>query len=201
MIPTLQFGGEDVFLYEDWEDTPVGPYRALFHFTPQDFRTLFASTPEALDLVPTVHRFDRVFLASIKTKRDWGNLRIEVSSAEDRYEIELGYEETPLLKVINPVAARVPDFICRNEFYLRIAPRMLAPLLGTDPNQKIGGVTEMGRKTRFRIYRMWKVTRGRCFHNGVELGILGECHFQHDMGDFRPICNPVMSKLDLIVED
>ena len=68
-IPTIQFGANDVFLCEDWDETPAGPYRAVFHFTPEDHRTLYVSSVEGRDLVSTIHRFDEIHVAAISSLR------------------------------------------------------------------------------------------------------------------------------------
>ena len=68
-IITIQFGPDDVFLFEDWDETPVGPYRALFHFSPDDFRTLYASTLEGRDFVSEIHRFDEKHVVDIDSRR------------------------------------------------------------------------------------------------------------------------------------
>lgn len=201
MIPTMQFGPDDVFLFEDWEKTPVGPYRALFHFTPEDFRTLYADRPEALELVSTIHRFDRTFLSSIRTKKEPGKITIDVISSDESFHIEIAYGEPLLLKLLNPLAAHLPDFICMKEYYLKFAPRLLAPLLKTDPDQKMSGITEMGKKSTFRIYRIWRIAGGNCRKNGEEIGSIVECGYDHDMGDFRPVSKPILSKVDLLVSE
>lgn len=59
-IPTLQFGRKEVFLVEDWSESPVGPYKAAFHFTHDDHRTLYIDRKEGADFVSTIHRFDRI---------------------------------------------------------------------------------------------------------------------------------------------
>lgn len=200
-IPTLQFGRDDVFLFEDWEETPVGPYRALFHFTPEDFRTLYASSEEGRDYVSTVHRFDRKEVAEIASRRGEERWEIEVDTGEKgRLRIEVDFVETPMLKLINPVAARVPERIASRPLYCRLLPRLAAPLAGTDPNQRIAGTTELGRKTRFRLERIFKVTGGRCLWDGRDLGPLQECSYAHDMGDYRPASKPVVCYLYLFLE-
>ncbi len=199
MIPTMQFGPDDVFLYEDWEESPVGPYRALFHYSPDDFRTLYAQPRAGMDFVSTVHRFDRKVPSSIRPLWGPGTLKLEVRSEEAEYYLEVRFRETPLLKLINPAVALMPAFVSFNPLFQKSAPRLLAPLLGTDPEQKMGGVTEMGRTTVFRIKKVWLVTGGSCSCGGRDLGGLTECHYRHDMGDFRPISRAMLSKLELYV--
>jgi hypothetical protein len=199
MIPTMQFGPDDVFLYEDWEESPVGPYRALFHYSPEDFRTLYAQPEAGMEFVSTVHRFDRKVPSRIRTTWEAGRLRVEVRSDEARYDLEVEFRETPLLKLLNPLVSMAPAFLSLNPLFQKAAPRLLAPLLGTDPRQRMGGVTEMGRTTVFRIRRVWLVTGGSCSCGGRDLGDLTECHYEHDMGDFRPISRAMMTKLDLLV--
>ncbi len=199
MIPTLQFGPDDVFLYEDWEDSPVGPYRALFHYSPDDFRTLYAWPERGMEFVSTVHRFDRKVPARIVPQWKTGGLDLKVRSDEADYDLSVDFRETFLLKMLNPVVALMPPLVSLNPLFQKAAPRLLAPILGTDPEQRMGGVTETGRTTLFRILRVWTVTGGSCFRSGCSLGFLTECSYQHDMGDFRPIRTPMMSKLELYV--
>jgi hypothetical protein len=199
MIPTLQFGPDDVFLYEDWRESPVGPYRALFHYSPDDYRTLYADPSEGMDYVSTVHRFDRKVPSKIKPSWDIGRLKLEVRSEQAEYDLEVEFKETLLLKLLNPFVVLMPDFISLNPVFQKVAPKLLAPLLGTDPDMKMGGVTEMGRTTLFKIQRVWMVTGGRCSCGGRDLGNLTECHYTHDMGDFRPISVAMLSKLELHV--
>ena len=199
MIPTLQFGPDDVFLYEDWRDSPAGPYRALFHYSPDDYRTLYADRPEGMEFVSTVHRFDRKVLAEVKPSWDVGRLKLQVRSEPADYDLEVEFKETLLLKLMNPLVGMMPGFLSLNPFFQKIAPKLLAPLLGTDPGQKMGGVTEMGKTTLFKIQRVWMVTGGRCSCGGRDLGNLTECHYTHDMGDFQPISVAMMSKLELHV--
>ncbi len=201
-IPTLQFGPDVVFLFEDWDETPVGPYRALFHFTPEDFRTLYVSGEEGRDLVSAIHRFDEMRVTDIASQRLGGRWSIEVDTGEKgALHVEVDYRETALLKVVNPIARHTPDIIARNPLYCRLLPRLAAPIMGTDPEQKIMGVTEMGRSTRFRTDRIFKVTSARCTWNGVDLGPLVDCCFAHDMGAYRTISKPMVSYLSLLVEE
>ncbi len=51
-----------------------------------------------------------------------------------------------------------------------MAPKLLAPLLGTDPNMKMGGTTETGTLVQFEIRQMWMLTGGRCSLAGKEPG-------------------------------
>jgi hypothetical protein len=197
MIPTLQFGPDDVFLYEDWRDSPVGPYKALFHYAPDDVRTLYASTREGLDMVPVIHRFDRRVLSDIKTSWGVGQVRVEVNSDAESYDLELEFKENLLLKLANPSLKFVPAFVLLNPVFQAVAPKLLAPVLGTDPNMSMGGNTETGTLVRFEIRRMWFVTGGRCSRNGQGLGSLCDCTQDHDMGAFRPIPKPMMTKLSL----
>ena len=200
-IPTLQFGPEDVFLFEDWDETPAGPYRALFHFTPGDFRTLYVNSEKGRDLVSTIHRFDETHVVDVRSRRQDGRWSIEVETGEKGIlAIQVNYRETPLLKAINPIASRTPEFIARNPLYCRFLPRLAAPLMGTDPNQKIAGATELGRRSRFRMDRLFKVTSARCTWDGRDLGPLTDCCFQHDMGAFRPLSKAMVSYLTLVVD-
>jgi hypothetical protein len=197
MIPTLQYGPDDVFLYEDWKDSPVGPYRALFHYAPDDVRTLYANTPEGLDMVPVIHRFDRRVLSDIKTTWDVGRVRVEVKSDAEDYDLEVEFKETLLLKLLNPMLKLTPGFLLLNPFVQSIAPKLLAPVMGTDPDMAMGGVTETGTLVRFKIQRMWEVAGGRCSRGDKSLGNLTECHYDHDMGDFKPMSKAMMTKLEL----
>ncbi|MDI6873221.1 hypothetical protein [Candidatus Solincola sp.] len=200
-IPTLQFGPHDVFLVEDWEDTPVGPYRAIFHFTPDDFRTLYVSGEESGDLVSGIHRFDRRVVTPIVSRRVDGRWVIEADTGErGELRMEVEYGETMPLRVVNSIAPRIPDGVARNPLYCRLLPRLSAPLLGTDPGQRIAGVTELGRRSRFRLHRIYKVTGARCAWDGRDLGPLRDCLYRHDMGDFRPTSRAVVSYLELYVD-
>jgi hypothetical protein len=201
-IITLQFGPDDVFVFEDWDETPAGPYRALFHYTPQDFRTLYVNSEEGRDLVSTIHRFDERIVTDIASRRQDGRWTIEVDTGDEgTLHMEVDYRETLLLKVVNPIVRLTPDMIARNPLYCKLVPRLAAPLMGTDPNQKMAGVTEMGRRSRFRIDRIFMVTGACCTWGGADLGPLTDCCYQHDMGDYRPVSKPVISYLSLIVED
>jgi hypothetical protein len=200
-IPTVQFGDEDVFIFEDWEETPVGPYRALFHFRPDDSRTLYASTALGRDLVSSLHRFDLISIVPIASLRQHGTWRIELEAGEKgKLAMELDLVETTMLRLINPVASHTPEAIARNPLYCRLLPRLAGPILGTDPKQKIMGRTEMGRDTRFRVDRMYKISSGTCAWGGREIGPLRDCCFEHDMGAYRPISKPMASYLSLFVE-
>lgn len=200
-IPTLQFGPHDVFLCEDWDDTPAGPYRAVFHFTPEDYRTLYVSSEAGRDLVSSIHRFDEKVVTAIDSRRSGDRWTIELDTGEKgELRIEVDYRETALLKTVNPVARRTPDVIARNPLYCRLLPRLAALLMGTDPDQKIMGATEMGRHTRFRMERIFKVTSARCSWDGRDLGPLTDCCFKHDMGVYATISKPVLTRLSLIVD-
>ena len=72
--------------------------------------------------------------------------------------------------------------------------------MGTDPDQKLMGMTEMGRNTRFRMERIFKVTSARCTWGGEDLGPLTDCCFRHDMGVYATISKPMVSHLWLYVE-
>lgn len=200
-LPTLQFGPDDVFLFEDWDETPAGPYRAIFHFDPGDHRTLYASSEGGRDLVSGIHRFDEMHVVDIYSVRDDGDWSIETDTGDKGLlRIDVRYRETPVLKIMNPVACHTPEFIARNSIYCRLLPRVAAPLLGTDPDQRMSGVTELGRKTRFRMDRLFKVTDARCTWGERDLGALMECCFGHQMGDYGLVSKAVASQLSLFVE-
>lgn len=200
-IPTLQFGRDDVFLVEDWYDTPAGPYKAVFHFTPEDHRTLYVNSETGRDLVSTIHRFDEMRVTEVESRRVGGRWSIEVDTGDKGdLRIEVDYRETPLLKAVNLVARRTPDVIARNPLYCKLLPRLAAPILGTDPGQKLMGVTEMGRNTRFRLERVFEVDSARCVWGGKEPGPLVDCCFKHDMGAYSTISKPMVSYLYLFVD-
>ncbi|NPV60198.1 MAG: hypothetical protein HPY75_11125 [Actinobacteria bacterium] len=200
-IPTLQFGCEDVFLVEDWDETPAGPYKAVFHFTPEDYRTLYVNSEAGRDLVSTIHRFDEMRVTAVDSRRVDGRWSIEVDTGDKGdLRIEVDYRETPLLKAVNLVARRTPDVIARNPLYCGLLPRLAAPILGTDPSQKLMGVTEMGRNTRFRLERVFKVESARCVWGGNEPGPLVDCCFKHDMGVYSTISKAMVSYLYLFVD-
>lgn len=200
-IPTVQFGPHDVFLFEDWEETPAGPYRALFHFTPDDFRTLYVDSEEGKDLVSGIHRIDDTQIVDIQSRREQGRWTIELEAGErGPLGIVIDYDAPGILKAVNLLASRIPEIVARNPLYCRLLPRIAAPIIGTDPNQAITGVTEMGRNTRFRVDRTYRVTGGSCSWGGMDLGQLVDCRFQHDMGAYRPVCTAVASYLSLFVD-
>ena len=200
-IPTLQFGPHDVFLCEDWDETPVGPYRAVFHFSPDDRRTLYVSSEEGRDLVSTIHRFDETVVTPLDSRREGNRWSIALDTGErGELRMEVDYAENALLKMVNPIVRRTPDVIARNPLYCWLLPRLAAPFLGSDPEQKIMGVTEVGRSTRFRMERVFKVTSARCTWGGEDLGSLRECGFRHDMGAYKTISKPMVSYLTLIAE-
>lgn len=200
-LPTIQFGPDDVFLFEDWDETPVGPYSAIFHFSPDDFRTLYVSTPEGRDFVTGVHRFDEVHVSDIDSRRGDGRWVIEADTGDKgALRMEIDFLETPMLKVVNPIACHTPDVVARNRLYCKMLPRLAAPLLGTDPNQKMAGVTETGRFSRFHMHRIYKVTNAGCTWGERDLGPLTDCCFQHDLGDYRPISKPMVTYLTLFLD-
>jgi hypothetical protein len=200
-IPTLQFGPDDVFLFEDWEETPAGPYRGLFHFTPDDFRTLYVNNEEGRDLVSSIHRFDVMNVVDISSRREHGRWTIEMEAGErGPLSIEIAYDAPGILKAVNLLSPHIPEIIARNSQYCKLLPRLAAPVLGTDPSQAIAGVTEMGRKTRFRVDRTYKVTEGKCTWGGMDLGQLVDCCFQHDMGAYQTISKAMVSYLSLFVD-
>lgn len=200
-IPTIQFGPDNVFLFEDWEETPVGPYRAVFHFSPGDYRTLYASTPEGREFVSGVHRFDETRLADINSRRGDSRWVIEADTGDGgMLKMEVDYQETPMLKLINPIACRTPDAVARNRLYCKLMPRLAAPIMGTDPNQKLAGVTETGRMSRFHMHRIYKVAGAACTWDGKDLGPLTDCCFQYDLGDYRPISRPMVTYLTLFLD-
>ncbi len=199
-IPTLQFGGEDVFLVEDWDETPAGAYRAIFHFTPEDHRTLYVNSEEGRDLVSSIHRFDEMLVTRIESRRLGGRWSIEADTGEKgALRMEVDFEETPLLKAVNLAARHTPEVVARNPLYNKLLPRLAAPILGTDPGQKLMGVTETGRDTRFRLERVFKVLSARCSWEGRDLGPLVDCCFRHDMGAYSTISKAMVSYLHLFV--
>ena len=200
-IPTIQFGPDDVFLCEDWDETPQGPYTAIFHFSPEDYRTLYVSNPQGRDLVSTIHRFDEMHVTDITSQRSNGRWSIEADTGEKGVlRMEVDYRETTLLKLVNPIASHTPDVIARNPFYCKMLPRLAAPIMGTDPEQKIMGVTEMGRDTRFRMDRIFVVTSARCSWDGKDLGPMVDCCYSHDMGAYKTISKAMVSYLSLFVD-
>ncbi len=201
MIPTMQFGPDDVFLYEEWRESPVGPFRAFFHYGKDDTRTLYASTQEGLDMVPIIHRFDRRILSDIKADWGVGSLKLSVrNDSDESYDMEIQFKQTLLLKLAGPMLGLVPKFVLLNPAYQAAMPRLLAPIMGTDPNMKMGGKTETGTLVKFEIRNMWFLSGGQISRNGQGLGSLCDCCYDHDMGVFRPIPKPLMSKLSLHFE-
>ncbi|MDY6794665.1 MAG: hypothetical protein SWK76_05205 [Actinomycetota bacterium] len=200
-VPTIQFGKEDVFLFEDWEETPVGPYRAVFHFNPDDFRTLYASTPEGGDFVSSVHRFDEKNVVEVKSRRNGGRWTIEADTGDKGpLKIEIDYRETGLLKLVNPIAAYTPKAIARNALYCRLLPRIAGPMLGIDSDQKIAAETEMGRKGCFQMYRIYRVIAATCTWGDRDMGPLEDCCYDHDIGGFKLTTKPIISYLTLYLD-
>lgn len=201
-VPTIQFGPDDVFLIEDWDETPVGPYSAVFHFSPQDFRTLYASNERGRDLVSTIHRFDEKHVVEMESRHRDGCWTVEADTGEKGVlRIEIDYGETALLRMVNPALRFVPDLIARNPLYCKLVPKVAAPLMGTDPDQKMMGTTETGRGTRFRMQRIFVVAGASCSWGGRAVAPLTECRYRHDMGAYKTISKAMVSYLSLIVED
>ena len=201
MAPTLQFGPNDVFFIEDWASTPVGPYCGMVHFTPEDRRSLFASTQRGMDLLSTIHRADEKHLAQISSHRDADSWEFTVDGGDGgRFEFHLHYEAN-LLKAANLMLPLVPKFIALNPLYLKLAPKLAAPLLGTPPDYTMAGVTEMGRDSAFKLDRVFLITGGSCVQGGRDLGPLTQCCFRHDMGAYRPSPVAMMSELQFYIKD
>jgi hypothetical protein len=197
----LQFGPDDVFLFEDWEETPVGPYRALFHLSRDDFRTLYVDGEEGKNVVCGIHRFDTTYVTEISSRRDSGVWIIDTDTKDRGFlNMEVSFEATTVLKAINRLAPHVPEVVARNPLYCKLLPRLASPIMGTDPDFKIAGLTEMGRKVRFRLDRIYSVTGGRCIWDGLDLGTLRDCSFRHDLGDMRPVNKPMALYLSLCVD-
>ncbi len=200
-IPTLQIGPEDVFLVEDWEESPAGPYRAVFHFTPEDFRTLYVDSEGGGEVASSFHRCDRVLVTAITSLRDGSLWTLEWRGAEgEDVRVEVAYRADATLRAINRVAPHVPDAIARNRAYCRLLPHLAAPIMGTDPRQKIAGVTELGRRVRFRLDEVYRVVDAGCRWGERDLGALSECRYRHDMGDFRPVSRAMVIYLALYME-
>jgi len=200
-ITTLQFGPDDVFFVEDWDETPVGPYCALVHFTPDDHRTLYVSSEAGKELISTIHRCDEKVVTEIDSLRSGGCWTIGLNTGDKgELRIEVDYKETALLKLANPIVSYTPEVITRSPLYCRIVPRLAAPVLGTDPDQKMMGLTEMGRETRFRFHKIFMVPSARCSWGGKDIGPMTDCCYAHDMGDHKPTSKPVVVNLSLIVD-
>ena len=116
--------------------------------------------------------------------------------------MEMDYRETPVLKVVNPIACYTPGVIARSSIYCGIVPRLAGPIMGINPKQKIAGVTELNRSGRFQLSKVFKVTNGHCTWGEKDLGSLRDCCFKHDLGDFSfvPPMKPIVSKLTLFVD-
>ncbi len=199
-ISTLQFGPDDVFVIEDWDETPAGPYVAIFHFSPQDYRTLYVSSAEGRDLVSTIHRFDEMYVTDIASRRQDGRWTIDIDTGDrGALHIEVDYRESTLLKLANPIVCHTPDAVTRSRLYCKLVPRVAAPILGTDPDYKLAGATELGRKSRFRLRRLYLVPSARCTWDGREIGPLVDCCYQHDMGDWYTT-KAIVCYLSLFVE-
>jgi hypothetical protein len=200
-IPTLQFGQDDVFLFEDWEETPAGPYRAVFHFSPEDFRTLYVDSEEGRDLVSGIHRFNDMHVVDIISRREHGKWIFEMDTGErGAFKMEASYRATPVLKVVNLLSPHLPDMLVRNPLYCKLLPRIAAPIMGTDPNFKIIGATEMGRIARFRMDLIYEVAEARCIWDGKDLGPLVDCCYKHNLGDNVPMTKSLASYLSLYVD-
>jgi hypothetical protein len=200
-IPTLQFGPDDVFLFEDWEETPVGPYRAVFHFSPEDYRTLYVNNEEGRDLVSSIHRFDARHVVDISSRREHGKWTIEMDTGEKGpFKMEASYGATTILKVVNLLSPHLPQVITRNPLYCKLLPRIAAPIMKTDPNFKIIGATELGRIARFRMDLIYEVNKASCVWDGKDLGSLRDCCYKHNLGDNVPMTKSLASYLWLFVD-
>lgn len=197
MIPTMQFGPDDVFLYEEWRESPAGAFRALFHYSKDDVRTLYADSQAGLDLVPVIHRFDRRVLSRIKADWSAGRLALEVRNDSEDVDLEVEFKANLLLRSMNFALKFTPGFLMLNPLVQAVAPKLLAPLLGTDPDMKVGGPTETGTLVKFEIKQMWMLTGGRASMAGRELGSLTPCTYRHDMGAFQTMSKAMMTKLKL----
>ncbi len=201
MLPTVQFGADDVFVIEDWDSVPIGPYRALFHYSAGGHRTLFASTEKALDFVPHIHRFDEKHLAKIESKRDTNSWLMAVDAGDaGKFEIELRYQENLILKAANLLLPFLPKFIALNPFYLKTIPRVAGPMLGMGPDLKTFGRTEVGTMVYMMLEKIYMVTEGKCVMDGKDLGGVTDCTFHHDLGELVLLPKPVFSRLRLYYE-
>lgn len=202
MLPTAQFGPNDVFVIEDWDSVPIGPYSALFHYAADGHRTLFASREAALDFVPHIHRFDEMHVAKIESKREGNSWSMSVDAGDaGTFEIDLRYRETLVLKVGNLFLPFIPTFLALNDFYLKTVPKVAGPLLGMGPNLKTFGKTETGTLVKMMLEKVYMVTEGKCIMNGKDLGPITDCTFHHDLGELVLIPKPIVSRLRLYYEE
>ncbi len=200
MLPTVQFG-TDVFVIEDWDSVPIGPYKALFHYAADDHRTLYASSEKALDFVPHIHRFDERHVARIDSRQDGGTWSFKADAGDaGTFELELAYKENAVLKVANLFMPFTPKFIALNPLYLKAAPKIAGPLLGMGKGLKTFGKTETGTPVWMMLEKVYMVTAGRCSRNGQDLGPLTDCTIPHDLGELVLIPKPIISRLRLYYE-
>ena len=200
MVPTLQLGG-DFFLLEDWDGSPAGPYRAVFHFTPDGRRTLFIDREAAVEVISSIHRFDEIHVTDIVSERQGGKWVLEAETGKKGpLRLEVDYVETGALKVANALASLTPDVVSRSRVFCSLMPRLAAVVMGTDPKQRITGVTEIGTGCRFRVERMFKVERASATWGGKDVGDFVECTLSHDLGDFSPVSKAMVSRATLFFE-
>ncbi len=200
MLPTAQFG-QDVFVIEDWDSAPIGPYRALFHYAADGRRTLYASKEGALDFVPHIHRFDERHLAGIESNRSGNSWRMSVDAGEaGQFDLEVKYSETLVLKAANLFLPFLPKFVALNPLYLKTIPKVAGPLMGMGTNLKTFGHTEAGTMVYMMLEKVWMVSEGTCTMNGKDLGPLTDCTMHHDLGELVLIPKPIVSRLRLYYE-
>lgn len=200
-LATVQFGPETVFFFEDWDSAPAGKYAAIMRFYPDGSRTVYGSTESGIEYLSTVHKADNSKSAKIMSKmtdREW---LIGIDSDDgSNIDIKLELDDSGIYKILNRILGITPKGVHFNRLAQVLTPVLLAPLLGTDPGQRMAGTTETGADITFVMKKMYAVKSGTCFIDGIDMGPLCPCSFAHDMGDFHTIPKPMASIIEMYLE-
>ena len=182
----LTFASGHVLALRRFPASSVGPgYTSVWHRTPAGLWTFYST-------VPAVQGCERYFGGEIESnvcapiRVDWqgpSHLRVLVETRQpiDWY---MTLCETPVSRMMNAAARKIPDRWWRNRFVLRMIS--LASSVALDIGWiNLSGLTPNGQRFLANPQRLWLVGASRAFINGVFAGEMAPLAEQPRLGDFH----------------
>jgi hypothetical protein len=166
----LPFDSGHVLALRVFPQSDFGPYRTLWHRDPSGNWTIHVDGPRLDTACPRYYGAACTFTGFAHIELTWtgpASLRVEV--VEPSLEWTLTASDTPTLRILNAMSARLPLWTWRLRTLVRIRER-LAHRLGAGDLQ-LSGTMPSGHVGTLMPQRMYFVRESRAVLEGVDLGV------------------------------
>jgi hypothetical protein len=165
----------------------VGPgYRSVWHRDPHGRWTFFQDV--APDLACTRYfgaAVSEIVKATIDI--DWSaprELSVTVIGGGHRLDWQMSLTSSTATRLMNSLGSAVPDSCWRNQRFLAVMSRLVAPMLHTG-KLRLGGIAPNGQRFTVNPSLTWLIAETTATLDGVSLGDPGPAPTQGQLGDFR----------------